>query len=288
MVELPYSQRSPGARFLALLGGGLDDGGLEGPEAGGGGEVNLRVGVRAAREQLGFVGGVVEGDVALEDALPGHPDFAGDGEPGALDEGGEAAPEARLELSNELVFLLVKRNDGSGAAALGVEDGAEVLGDDVGIRAEEEEVVTFLDGREPGARDDYGGGATEDLDGGAHGGLELDDLLGGVVLRVDSLLVLDHREGNEAAELAHDLLELVEPDPQIVRVEVPVLLDVLELLLVLTRGGWLSGGEGIDELDSDYIDKLTRVSQICSHVHYSYVWFSLFLPPQRTWPTREG
>lgn len=60
----------------------------------------------------------------------------------------------------------------------GVERGGPIGGEHVGVRAEEEEVVALLDGDEARARDDDGGGAGEALDGGAHGGLELPDLVG--------------------------------------------------------------------------------------------------------------
>ena len=48
-----------------------------------------------------------------------------------------------------------------------------------------------------------------------------------------SFLVLDHRQGHDAPVRRHDGLEGLEVDPEVVRVEVAVLADVLEGVLVL-------------------------------------------------------
>ena len=57
-------------------------------------------------------------------------------------------------------------------------------------------------------------------------------IVGGVLHRLG---VLDHRERNDAVVAVENLLELVEADPEVVGVEVLVLVGVLKVLLVLLR-----------------------------------------------------
>ena len=103
----------------------------------------------------------------------------------------------------------------------------------VRVRAQGEEVAARLDGREALARHAHRARALEALNRGAHRGFELEHWRAVAVARVDGLLVLDQRQRQHALIRLHCGLERLEVDPQVVRVEVLVLIDVLERGLVL-------------------------------------------------------
>mmetsp|Transcript_34142 Transcript_34142/g.80049 ORF Transcript_34142/g.80049 Transcript_34142/m.80049 type:complete len:556 (-) Transcript_34142:24-1691(-) len=195
--------------------------------------VNLRILIGAGLEGDPVVGGVGERNLALEDGAGREDNLALDAELGAILEARHlAALEELVEARHLLVDLGVEVHGGGDALALGREHEPEVLGNYVGVTAHTEEVGARLDGCEALPAHHDGSGVFETLDRSAHRSLEL-VYLGAVAIRgVDSLVVLDHGERDNAVVLVEHLLELVEPDPEVVGVEVGVLLGVLECLLI--------------------------------------------------------
>ena len=109
-----------------------------------------------------------------------------------------------FKISDKLVFLRVQRHDGRHAIGAGrIEDWSDLIVDEVRVGPEHHEIVALLDGCESGAGHDNGRGALEAFNGGAHGGgLQLDNLLGIVVLGVDSLLFLIMGRGTKPPNLS--------------------------------------------------------------------------------------
>mmetsp|Transcript_115879 Transcript_115879/g.328408 ORF Transcript_115879/g.328408 Transcript_115879/m.328408 type:complete len:511 (+) Transcript_115879:198-1730(+) len=176
--------------------------------------------------------GALEGHGALDDDVGGEGDVALDDDLLAADEGGHAVRRHRLHRVHELV-LAVELHVGRDAAAGRRELDAAVGRQHVGVGAEREEVAGGLHGREARARDHDGGGPLEALDRRAHRRLELEHLRGLLVPGVHGLGVLHDGQGQGAAVLLELRLEGLEVHPEVVGVEVLVLLGVLELLLVL-------------------------------------------------------
>mmetsp|Transcript_52796 Transcript_52796/g.141404 ORF Transcript_52796/g.141404 Transcript_52796/m.141404 type:complete len:441 (-) Transcript_52796:273-1595(-) len=175
---------------------------------------------------------VLDGDLALDDDALGEGDGALDDELLAVDERGRALGNELVHGVGELVGA-VKLDVGGHAGARLREHDAAVGGQDVGVGAQGEEVAGGLHGREARAGDDQRGGAREALDRGAHGGLQLQDLGGGLVARVHGLGVLHDGQGQHALVLCELLLQRLEVHPEVVGVEELVLRGVLEGLLVL-------------------------------------------------------
>ena len=131
----------------------------------------------------------------------------------ALDGEARAPLQARhllhqgVELVDLLVEAVVQRDHGGPAPAVGDEGEGGVLVEDVGVGAEDHEVVARLDGHEARPRDHHGPGVVEALDGAAHGRLELEALGRLAVAGVDRLAVADHREREEPAELVEGRLQ---------------------------------------------------------------------------------
>mmetsp|Transcript_24068 Transcript_24068/g.60935 ORF Transcript_24068/g.60935 Transcript_24068/m.60935 type:complete len:607 (-) Transcript_24068:17-1837(-) len=197
------------------------------------GHINLGILVSAGLEGHPVIGGVGEGNLALEGGTGGENHLALDRELAAPLEARHLAPlEQPVEPRHLLVHLGVEVDGGGDALALGGEDQPEVVGDHVGVAADAEEVSACLDGGEALSAHHDGPRVVEGLDGGTHGGLELEHLGRGGVGGVDRLVVLDHGEGHDAVVALEHLLELVEPDPEVVGVEEGVPRDVLEGLLV--------------------------------------------------------
>mmetsp|Transcript_115881 Transcript_115881/g.328420 ORF Transcript_115881/g.328420 Transcript_115881/m.328420 type:complete len:351 (+) Transcript_115881:198-1250(+) len=182
--------------------------------------------------------GALEGHGALDDDVGGEGDVALDDDLLAADEGGHAVRRHRLHRVHELV-LAVELHVGRDAAAGRRELDAAVGRQHVGVGAEREEVAGGLHGREARARDHDGGGPLEALDRRAHRRLELEHLRGLLVPGVHGLGVLHDGQGQGAAVLLELRLERLQVHPQVVRVEVLVLVHVLEVLLV--RLGALRG-----------------------------------------------
>lgn len=168
--------------------------------------------------------GTLEGDAAAE------VDGTGDGEVVELDDLGDGR-DALLEVRN-LLEVVAELDQGSVAEAgrahleLAVLDGVE-------IRLDEHEIGARLDGQEAAAGHVDTVGVLEVLDGGADGGLELENRNVRLALLVagDGLAV-----GNDLElELVvlDDALDGVDVHPDVVGVEVLELLDRLELVHVL-------------------------------------------------------
>mmetsp|Transcript_8637 Transcript_8637/g.27096 ORF Transcript_8637/g.27096 Transcript_8637/m.27096 type:complete len:1102 (-) Transcript_8637:19-3324(-) len=232
--ELGLLPQARGPGLLAVDGRRLERRDLERAEPGRRRQVDRRVLVHPRWERLRLVRVVLDRDLPLEDVLRREPHGARDLELGArLERRRRAADQERLQLLDELVLLRVERDLRRGREARGEDrDGVD---DDVGVRAQEEEVVALLHRGEPGPGHDDRRRALEALDRRAHRRLELEHLGRRVVLRVHRLLVLDHRQGDDAARGVQEAPQRLEVDPEVVRVEVLVRRDVLELVLVLVR-----------------------------------------------------
>merc|ERR1719330_648495 len=119
--------------------------------------------------------------------------------------------------------------------ALPGQNNARILGDNIGVGAKRNKIVTLLDRRESRARDAEGNGTFEGGDGSTHGGLQLDDLGGAFVAWVDCLVIQHHRQGNRATISIEDILQFLQIDPQVVRVEILVPASVLKGCLIILR-----------------------------------------------------
>mmetsp|Transcript_29901 Transcript_29901/g.49336 ORF Transcript_29901/g.49336 Transcript_29901/m.49336 type:complete len:443 (-) Transcript_29901:812-2140(-) len=182
---------------------------------------------------LGFVAVVDNVDGTNKLSLFAHAHETLDGESFAVDQRWDATLSGFLKLSNQLVFFAVKSHDWGDTVAGRVQFGAELGIDNVSIRTEQHEIIALLHWSKASTWDDNSSSSLEAFDSGTHGSLQLNNLLGRVVLGVDSLLVHDHWKRNESSEFVNNLLQFIETDPKIVGIEETVLGDILELLLVL-------------------------------------------------------
>mmetsp|Transcript_77956 Transcript_77956/g.241632 ORF Transcript_77956/g.241632 Transcript_77956/m.241632 type:complete len:486 (+) Transcript_77956:199-1656(+) len=195
-------------------------------------QLDSRVLVRARGDLLASAARVLDGDAALDDDILGKRHFALDDKLLASNERRGPAGDELLHRIGELVHAVKLNGGGHAAAGLGQHD-AEVWCEDVGVGAEGEKVVRRLHRREARAGDDERGRALEAFDRRAHRRLQLQHLRGRLVARIHRLGVLHDRQWQGSAMLRELLLERLQVDPQVVRVEELVPRGVLEGLLVL-------------------------------------------------------
>ena len=230
--DLGLLTKTRSSGLLPFDGSGIDQSRLERTKADGRSKVEILILDHAGRDQFGLVTRVGDRDLTNEGGFLSHTDQALDGELLAFHERGNAALGGSLKSINKLVLLTVNRHDRGNALARWVENCRVFRSNNVGITAQEEKIVALLHGSKTGTRNDNRGGTVEAFNSGTHGSFELDNLLGGVILGINSLAVLDHGEGDEPSGLVHNLLELVKTDPKVVSVEELVLGDILEVGLV--------------------------------------------------------
>mmetsp|Transcript_85858 Transcript_85858/g.224063 ORF Transcript_85858/g.224063 Transcript_85858/m.224063 type:complete len:321 (+) Transcript_85858:216-1178(+) len=190
--------------------------------------------VRARGHDLLALAGTLDLDLALEHHASGELNLALDRQLLAELERGHPVGDHGVHGVHKLVPV-VQLDQGGLALPLGSQLDAEVLGQDVGVGPQREQVVALLHRREPRPRDADSLRAREAGNGRAHGGLELDDLRGLLVARVHSLVVQHHRQWNRAASRLEERLQLHQVHPQVVGVEIRVLRRVLESFLILLR-----------------------------------------------------
>jgi len=159
------------------------------------------------------VAGVLDGHRAAHDDPRAEGDVTAHRQPLRLHERRRPRREARLEVAHELEVVGVKLHERRGGVVALRRDGdGTVVVQDVGVGAQRQQVVGRLDGREALARHADRARAVEDVDRGAHRGLELDDRGRRRVAGVDRLAVDDHRKSEHAIALlehAGQLQELI-------------------------------------------------------------------------------
>eukprot|EP00963_Diacronema_lutheri_P003016 scaffold241_cov340-Pavlova_lutheri.AAC.37 len=139
-----------------------------------------------------------------------------------------------IELVHLLVKLVVQFHDRRIRHPLR-QNHPGVIRHNVRVRSERKQVVAGLHRGETRTGDAHSTRPIESFDGAAHGGLQLIHLGGGVFPGIDGLFVLDQGQRQNAVVLFEDIFELGQVQPQVVRVEEPVLSDVLERIHVLGR-----------------------------------------------------
>ena len=184
----------------------------------------------SGRDVDGLALGGDDDDGALEGDSAAEVDGARDGEVVELDDLGDAG-DALLEVRH-LLEVAAELDERRVAEAARAHLQLAVL-DRVQIRLDEHQIRARLDGQEAAARHVDAVRVAEVLDGGADGGLELQDADVGLALLVagDGLAVGDdlHLE----LVILNDALNGLEVHPDVVGVEVLELLDRLELVDVL-------------------------------------------------------
>ena len=101
------------------------------------------------------------------------------------------------------------------------------------IGTHDEQIVGGLHWKEAHTIHLHADGTVEQADGRAHGGFELNDLLGIRVGGIHGLLVANHRQWQHTIVFGKLGLERVNANPDGVRIEVRVLLDILSRCLVV-------------------------------------------------------
>ena len=104
-----------------------------------------------------------------------------------------------------------------------------------GVRTEQEQVGSGLDGEETGTRDIDGPGAREAFDARAHGRFQLVHRGGFRIAGVERFFIADHGQREHAAVGVQNFLEGVQAYPERIGVEVAVPGDILEFGNVLIR-----------------------------------------------------
>ena len=118
------------------------------------------------------------------------------------------------------------------AGAIRVQFEAQVIRQDVGIGSNDQQVGCCFDGGEAGAGDLDGSGIGEALDGGTHGGFQLEHGGGGGVAGVGCFFIDDDGEWDESIEAEQLVAQAVQPDPQVIGIEELVAIDVLKRLFI--------------------------------------------------------
>lgn len=140
-----------------------------------------------------------------------------------------------IEVLDHSVVTGIEIDRRRSSLAFGVEEDAHVGIEDVGIRADRQEISGMFDRGEAITRNAEGLGFRDHRDRGTHRGFELIDGRRGRDGGIQGLGVSDQREGEDAVVGVEDRAERREVKPKIVGIEEAVALDILEGLDLFGR-----------------------------------------------------
>mmetsp|Transcript_9927 Transcript_9927/g.15290 ORF Transcript_9927/g.15290 Transcript_9927/m.15290 type:complete len:479 (+) Transcript_9927:1439-2875(+) len=226
--------KSGSSRFLSSNRARFDRGGLERSKAGSISQIQISSHF-SSRDQLGFITCVHNADISNKTSFFAHADQSLNGKTLALHKRGDSTFRGLLQGTNHLVLFAVKTHNRCDSIAKRVEFRDDIIIDDVGVTAQQQQVIALFHGSETGTRDRDSACTSKALNSGTHGSFQLKNLLRAVILGVNSLFVHDHWKRDKTTKLVNDFLKLIKTDPQVIGVEITMLANVLEVLFILIR-----------------------------------------------------